>query len=365
MDPGEAQKNAYERAHDYSRKAHDKAAEYGRKARSDSSYRKTIAAVLSILAVLVCAGIAIPYVLPSSLASDEAIIGRDGGIAILNLTRGTFDRVLPAPGKDESYATWALSGDRTSYIVAWLHKSAGAVDKATIQLRSAYTSGLRWEYSLDPGTIGEGDLQIGFVPNGDDMWVLSKGHLQSVDDRSGKATTVDATTVEGRHLYITGIAFSPDGKRVAVSAQGSNLAFFKGGTGVESLFASGHPEFFGERGDALSMCWLSARVLNGLGVAALPAGALTSAVVAVPEFPPVELDAMVVGVRGVKGVTRDIGEWRAPVLTASPDRKSFAVAGSTRQGYRIEIFTPGSSKTSAVKIRGEDPWRGPLCWSAP
>lgn len=370
----------------YRRMAYEKASDYGRKAHartSQQSYRKTIGIVLGMLVVLIGAGIALPHVFAGGLQTDEALLGRDGGISIVRLNNGTSKQLLKAPAAGEAYTTWALSPDRSMFLVALCHEKEppdpSSADRLELQLCSAYSGGRRWEYPLDARAFSAADLQIGYIPGTKDVWLLSRGRLWTMNDSSG---VVKQVSMPWMRPHPNAVAFSPDGKKIAIADledndQGLMVALFDG----SKLVKPEEWEFL-EAGDAAISInettlptdygWYNARITSLSMVSA---------------------DEIAVGVNVPNGFINYVGkqpsgiwiarlsgpgsDWsKVPLIgqvfsvSSSPERKS-VLAFATGDGGPWYTVLPAGARGRAsrplkqVPLTAGQSWRGPAAWSAP
>lgn len=362
---------------DYGKKAHHRASDYGRRAHEKTrqkSYRKAIGIVVGMLVVLVVAGVAIPHVLPQGLQADEALAGRGGGLSVLSLSGGTGKEILAPPPRNEAYTTWALSQDRSMFLVAWCHENkAGdpaSADRMELQLYSSYSGHQRWQYALDPKQISMADLQIGYIPRTMDIWLLSRGRLWIMDDRNGD---VRAVKVPPDELLVSQVAFSPDGTRVAYSGAapgGVTLVAVSdfNGSSISNpralgppAAAAGAPALLSESNwsghDILSLCLVSSNeiaVAQGSGIRYSVAMARVDS-------------------RGGESWVQVPVEDLIYSMSAAPDRKSLLiwVKGPTESSYLTFVQTStghssGAPANPGHKIFLEDSqaFQHPAAWSA-
>ena len=363
---------------DYGKRAHDKASDYSRRAQQrtrQKSYRRTIGIVAGMLLVLVVGGVAIPYVLPQGLQADEALAGRGRGLSILSLSGRASQVILEAPPAAEAYTTWALSQDRSMFLVAWCHEAKpgdpSSADRMALQLRSSYSGHLRWQYALDPKQISMADLQIGYIPRTMDIWLLSRGRLWIMDDRNGD---VRAVKVLSDGVLVSQVAFSPDGTRVAYSGAASGgvtmvaVSDFNGSS-ISNPRALGPPaatagppaplnELDWSGHDILSLCLVSS---NEIAVAQ---GSGTT----------YSVDMARLDNRGGESWVQVSAPDLIYSMSAAPDRKSLLiwVKGPTESSYLNFVQASTGQSTDApaspgrkIFLEDSQAFRHPAVWSAP
>jgi hypothetical protein len=210
----------------------EQAKKYVEKRKGWRPERRTIEYLVVMLAVLVAAAIIIPRVLPGKIMEDEALIGQDRGISVLNLTDGTTKKLIPAPGKDEGYSAWGMSSGRDEVVAAWYHQAGGKVDKVSVRSMSGFSGRTQAEWVLE----GENakPSQVGYLPTHNVFWVLVSGRIKLVDIKSAQIfdLPLEATDESGNKKKTTGIgyvSFSPKGEKLAC-LQGENLVVLTGFT---------------------------------------------------------------------------------------------------------------------------------------
>jgi hypothetical protein len=370
---------------DYGKKAHHRASDYGRRAQEKTrqkSYRKTIGIVVGMLVVLVAAGVAIPHVLPQGLQADEVLAGRGGGFSILSLSGGTGKEILVPPPRNEAYTTWALSLDRSMFLAAWCHEqTAGdpsSADSMALQLHSSYSGGQRWQYPLDTRQVSAADLQIGYIPGTKDIWLLSRGRLWIMDDRSG-ATRAVSVPPDG--LLLTRVAFSSDGRTVAYSGAASGGALLLAVSDFDGSKIS-NPEFLNPPIPPGAGTPPVLGTANWVGRDILALSMVSKNEIAVAQR---SADATRVVGQGqysvsIARLTREANErWVVvPVegsissMSASPDRKSLLVWVTGPQSQYVTLVQTGTGQLSSaaanpsrkVEVDASQGWRAPAAWSA-
>jgi len=368
-------KRAQNRAHDYGRRAHQKT--------KQKSHRKTMGIVIGMLVVLVGAGVAIPHVFPQGLHADEVLAGRGDGLSILSITSGASKEILAAPPAGQAYTTWALSQDRSMFLVVWCHENkAGdptSADRMELQLHSSYSGGQRWEYSLDPSKVSASDLQIGYIPRTRDIWLLSRGRLWIMDDASGATRAV---TVPPDELLVSRVAFSPDGTRIAYAgtSMGGNtmvaVSDFDGSkiSNPELLSppnapGAGGPPTLNESNWSgyyiFSLCMVSTNE-----IAVVQSRALTTLIALVPAPSSVSMARLT---RGADERWVDVPvDGSILSMSVSPDRKSLLVWVNSPQGRYLTFVQTGTGQPSSaaanpsrkVDVPVSEGWRPPVAWSA-
>lgn len=370
---------------DYGKKAHHRASDYGRRAHEKTrqkSYRKTIGIVVGMLVVLVVAGVAIPHVLPQGLQADEALAGRGGGLSVLSLSGGTGKEILAPPPRNEAYTTWALSQDRSMFLVAWCHENkAGdpaSADRMELQLYSSYSGGRRWEYPLDAHKISAADLQIGYIPGTRDIWLLSRGRMWIMDDQTGATRAVSAQP-EG--LLLTRVAFSSDGRTVACSGAASGGALVLAVSDFDGSKIS-NPEFLNPPIPPGAGTPPMLDTSNWVGRDILALSMVSKNEIAVAQRSADATRAIGQGQYSVSvaRVTRDANErWvdvpaEGPILSmsAAPDRKSLVIWVSGNDTQYLSFVQAGTGQPSSaaanpsrkVEVDASQGWRAPAAWSA-
>lgn len=355
-------RSAQTMASGYSRIAHSRTREYGRRARTDPGTRKALAVFGGLLLILVCTGLVLPKILPGGPRKDEAIIGKGGGLAVVNIYTGKSKQLLDRPASGETFETWAISPDRSRIIVAVARRKAGKVQGLSIQLRSAHSNRMRWDYDLPVTEFDMEDLQVGFVPGMNDLWLLSRGRLRLMDGRSGAIETaeVDAKPVPSP---IAALAFDAEGDHVTAFLESDPPVVAVADAG----FARANPEavITLDRGQAASvaangLCWLSKEhivMLAELGASAPPNAKASKG----GNLQVVDVDPS----RSVAADIRPAGDMNQASLTPSPDRRSFAIAGYAGGAFLVRIYGQGSSVPRETSLSAGGQWKGPLCWAAP
>ena len=368
---------------DYSKRAQDRAYDYGRRAHQSTrqkSHRKTIGIVIGMLVVLVGAGVAIPHVFPQGLHADEVLVGRGGGLSILNITSGASKEILVAPPAGQAYTTWALSQDRSMFLVAWCHENKpgdpSSADRMALQLCSSYSGGQRWEYPLDARQFSASDLQVGYIPGTKDIWLLSRGQLWIMDDSNGAVRPV-SVPFEG--IQLTSVAFSSNGKKVAFAGagQGGNtmvaVSEFDGVKMTNPVFLDPPGAASGASSPLQRSSW------DGCRIVSLSMVASNEIVVAMWTQAIQDMVVPVVYSVNLAQLSGGASRWvdvpmAGPIssMSAAPDRKSLAVwvDGSKEDRYLTFVHTSVKPSSAAanpsrkVDVPVSEGWRPPVAWSA-
>jgi hypothetical protein len=194
--------------------------------------RRTVEYLVGMLVILVAGAIIIPRVLPGTIIQQGALIGRNGGISVLDLENGTAKKLIPPPGKNEGYSAWGMSESREEVVAAWYHQKGSSVDRVSVRSMSGFSGRTHAQWALE----GENTKpsQVGYLPTHNVIWVLVSGRIKLVDIKSARIFELPLEAMEksGKKKKTTGmsyVSFSPESEKLAY-AQGNTLAVLTGFT---------------------------------------------------------------------------------------------------------------------------------------
>ena len=165
----------------------DQAKRYVEHTRGWRPQRRTVEYLVVMIVALTVAGIVVPRLLPGKLQNAEALIGRDSGISVAPVGgNGAVHQLVKPATAGEGYSAWALSDSREEVAVAWYHVTGKKVDRATIQVRSAYSGRTQTEWVIKLRGVDPRVSQVGFIPQHNVLWYLSSGVMSLIDIKSGE-----------------------------------------------------------------------------------------------------------------------------------------------------------------------------------
>ncbi len=190
--------------------------------------RRTVIYLAAMLVILVFSALVIPRLLPGRLQNGEAVVGRDGGVATIPVgTGGAAKNMVEKPGDGQGYTAWAVSDTREEVAVAWFRGTGEQVERAAVQVRSAYSGRNRteWSYVPDDGKPVK-ITQVGFIPQHNLIWFLAGGRIILIDIKSGQVLPLPFKGAESVGQIpepdgVTYASFSPSGGLLAYSQGGS------------------------------------------------------------------------------------------------------------------------------------------------
>ena len=333
--------------------------------------RRTIEYLVVMVVVLIAAAIVIPRMLPGKILDNQALIGRDGGISVLNLTSGYVKKLIPAPGEDEGYSAWGMSAGRDEVVATWFHQAGGKVDKVSVRSMSGFSGRTHAEWALEAKGKNPKPSQVGFLPTHNIIWVLVSGKITLVDIKSALIYELPLKAIDesGRKEDATAmnrVSFSPGGEKLAYS-RGNALTVLTGftrelGRGTLHSRIVLHPGITADAGGRVingsveNFTWLDDNTLGVVVGQQVEHDAATATPVYLFKFKDDAASAtrLKVPVPGTSRVTS---------ISGSPQGVGFALLQSGGGEQTAARYITSGKLVKAAKL-GPGHWQQPLCWAS-
>lgn len=341
--------------------------------------RRTVIYLAVMGLALAFSALFIPRLLPGKLHNSEVVIGRNEAVTVVPMGGGAAARdLVEEPRLGEGYSAWAISDSREEVAVAWYSGTPRKVERATVQVRSAFSgrNQTEWSYSAEDGpALIE---QVGYIPQQNLIWFLAGGRLVMIDIKSGRVLPLPFKGAEARGSLpepaeVTYATFAPSGGLLAyveggalMVVRGLGIARGQGKLSSSVVLRSGGTADGGvgvERGAIERLTWLDESrmaVVAGWGADA--------------ESPAQDVYLLAVDARGAARARRllTIEGQRVMSISRAPRGTDFALLVDTSPRlttgeagrYQVLQYSAGGRLLRRTRLpRGS--WEGPLSWTSP